>query len=104
MDYESSPAFQELEGRFAATLRGRLIGRRVRARLLKIAIEVAPTECMEDGLFHDRVKAGIYREFGNPLLVMILIPIITELVKLMIKWWLERQNSEILAAWQSHAS
>ena len=104
MNYENSPAFMELEDKFASTIKGRLIGRRLRKRLLKIAIEVAPVGYRGadvGDVFKDRISAKVYDEFGNPLLIMILIPVITELVKMLIKWWLERQNEEIMRVWQN---
>lgn len=105
MNFESSPAFQELDLRFSQSLKGHLVGRRIRARLLRIAIEVAP-DCNLDSdgarkMLKDRIKSRLYGEYGNPLLIMILIPLITELVKILIAWWLERQeNRDVMKAWQ----
>ena len=39
--------------------------------------------------------------FSVLLQLVILIPVITELVKMLIKWWLERQNEEIMRVWQN---
>ena len=106
MSYVDSPAFAELDARFRSKLRGRLLPGRLRRHLLKVAIEVAPVGYAGadvEQVYTDRIKARLAEDYNNPLLIMILIPVLTELAKMLIKWWLERQNAAILATWQQHA-
>ena len=106
MSFDQSPAFLDLDNQFRSTRKGRLLPRRLRTHLLKVAIEVAPVDyggADVEEVFTARIKARLAEDYNNPLLIMILIPILTELAKMLIKWWLERKNAEILAAWQRHA-
>lgn len=109
--FESGPEYTEFADRAEKAMgtRGRILGRRMRRNILRLAVEEAPVELADQQLmayvWHTRVKDRARHEYGNPLLIMILIPLITELAKMLIEWWLERQsNRDNLAAWWSVAA
>ena len=44
------------------------------------------------------IERRIRQDYSNPILIMILIPIVTELVKIFLLWLVERRSNAVLAA------
>ena len=103
MNYTESPAFFILEERFAKKYKARFFGHRIRRRLLRLAVATAPVGYQGADVadvWKADLKEAAREEYGSAILI-ILLPVIIELVKMLIIWWLERQqNEEIMGIWK----
>lgn len=96
MRYESTPSYNELDSRVRRGLgfRGMLAGRK---RLMRLAVEE-----YRHGIGHsewqEAVERRIRQDYSNPILIMILIPLVTELIKIFLIWLVERRSNAILAS------
>lgn len=103
MSYTDSPAFFILEDRFSRKSKARFFGHRIRRRLMRLAVATAPVGYRGADIaevWKADLKAAAKEEYGSVILI-ILLPVIMELVKMLIIWWLERkENEEIMAVWK----
>lgn len=103
MRYEDTPSYKELDSRVRKALgfRGMLAGRR---RLMRLTIEE-----YRHGIGHaewqEAVERRVREDFSNPIVIMILLPLIAELLKIFVLWLIERRSNAVLAtcwALESH--
>lgn len=76
----------------------------LRRRMLDAAIEVYhPDACWDGGkAWRKRLVERLREEdgYGNPLLIIILVPLAQLLIKYLIEWLLERrENRDLMAEW-----
>lgn len=97
----ASEAFDGLDGWLWDELPGRkrFAGRRRVREMAELAIARWP-ESAFDPTFHDRVEAAVRERYGS-FWIILLAPLIGELVKLLILWWMQRnEHRELISQWK----
>ncbi len=92
----------------AKSVRWRLFPGRIRNRMLEGIVADWPERVNEttriEEILRQRGRERIKAEYGSVLL-LILAPLLTELIKLAIKWWLERRTNQVLMrVWNAEAN
>ena len=98
MRFEADPEFRRLDADVSMRFLPLQFVPRIRRNMLKVAISewepgIAPSQ------WEDRVSRR-RGDFGNPLLIMILMPIIAELIKMLVDWLIEKYtHEELMSQW-----
>lgn len=77
-----------------------------RRRWLRAAIETYPGDVWDGGKEWRRRLVRRMRDdgYGNPLLLIILVPVAQLLIKYLIEWLLERrENRDLMILWRTYA-
>jgi hypothetical protein len=104
----ADPEFVALESQIYSQLpkhRTALAGRQRCRRLTEIAIEEFDPHLSAREI-REKIRTKAKNEYGSAILLLFLAPLIGELVRLLLKWWLERSDEEataLLAKWQEES-
>ena len=98
MRYEDDPEFSRLDAAVAMRFIPLLLVPRIRRNMLRVAFsEWEPG--ISQSQWEDRVSRR-RRDFGNPLLLVILMPIVAELIKMLVLWLIEKYtHEELMSQW-----
>lgn len=99
MRFESDPEFRRLDADVSMRFLPLQFVPRIRKNMLKVAISE-----WEPGIAPSQWEGRVSRrrgDFGNPLLIMILMPIIAELIKMLVDWLIEKYtHEELMSQWK----